>query len=70
VTLRQVRSDEEARAVGFAGSPTILVDGRDLFPGAPTPDMLTCRIYLAPDGPAGSPTVEDIASALKERDSS
>ena len=32
VQVQRVGSDAQARAAGFAGSPTILVDGRDLFP--------------------------------------
>ncbi|MBM9503239.1 hypothetical protein [Actinacidiphila acididurans] len=32
VVLRLVASDEQARALRFPGSPTIRVDGRDLFP--------------------------------------
>jgi hypothetical protein len=31
VRLVEIRSDEEARASGFAGSPTILIDGSDLI---------------------------------------
>jgi hypothetical protein len=32
VGLIRVESEAEAAAAGFAGSPTILVNGRDLFP--------------------------------------
>jgi hypothetical protein len=35
VGLTLVETDANGRAAKFAGSPTILVDGRDLFPGAP-----------------------------------
>ena len=37
VSLRRVTSGAEAESAGFAGSPTILVDGHDLFPGARAP---------------------------------
>lgn len=30
----------------FAGSPTVLVNGQDLFPGCATVTELTCRLYL------------------------
>lgn len=51
VELREVTSDAEAEALGFPGSPTILVDGRDIDEaGADSPSALTCRIYHLPDG--------------------
>ena len=67
VGLTPIQTEAEARASQFAGSPTILVDGRDLFPGAPLPDGLTCRLYSTSSGMAGSPTVEDLVNALEER---
>lgn len=66
VTLVRVGSDADARAAGFAGSPTILLDGRDLFPGAAIPDGLACRLYPTATGLAGSPTVEDLVIALTD----
>lgn len=51
----------------FAGSPTLLVDGVDLFPdGAPTVD-LACRVYRTRDGLARLPTTEQIIEALAAR---
>jgi hypothetical protein len=67
VTLVRVGSHAEATAAGFAGSPTILIDGRDLFPGAAIPDGLACRLYPTITGPAGSPTVEDLVVALADQ---
>ena len=40
VTLVQVRSEDDASASGFAGSPTILIDGVDVFPGSAVPGGL------------------------------
>lgn len=34
VELVKVRTDEEARRLHFRGSPTVRLDGRDLFPPA------------------------------------
>jgi hypothetical protein len=49
------------------GSPTILVDGRDVA-GAQRPDGASCRIYAGPDGSLrGSPSVEQIRAALEDR---
>ena len=33
VQMREIRTDEEAEATGFVGSPTILIDGVDLVAG-------------------------------------
>lgn len=64
IVRRRCVSEGERVLFGFAGSPTILINGRDPFPGgAPTP-VLSCRLYQTPDGPAGSPTIEQIRSAL------
>jgi len=59
-----VRTEAEAAAVGFAGSPTFLVDGADLFGHGTTSGALTCRIYATPDGLVGVPTVDDLVTAL------
>ena len=51
IELREVRTDEEAQALGFPGSPTIRIDGRDVDPaGENARPALTCRIYHLPDG--------------------
>jgi len=65
VELVAVNSDEEAQSLRFPGSPTIRVDGRDLFP---TPERgvwaLGCRTYVTPEGLKGYPTTEMIREAL------
>ncbi len=48
-----VASDEEARRLGFLGSPTIRVNGRDLEDREGPSAGLTCRIY---EGGRGVPT--------------
>jgi hypothetical protein len=66
VTVRTtvIDSDEQARAHGFAGSPTFLIDGVDPFaePGAPI--GMTCRIYSTKGGPAGVPDLAQLRAAL------
>jgi hypothetical protein len=66
VELREVRSDEEAEALGFPGSPTIRIDGRDVDPaGAFGPPALSCRIYHLPDGRVSPvPSREQLEEAL------
>ncbi|WP_025156739.1 alkylmercury lyase [Leifsonia aquatica] len=66
VDVRLIATPADAAATGFAGSPTILADGVDLFPGEPT-THLVCRVYRTPTGFAGSPTVDMIAETLRER---
>ncbi len=68
VRVELVATPEMAEAIAFHGSPTILLDGVDPFadPGAPV--GLSCRIYQTPEGPAGSPTVEQITAALTGAD--
>jgi hypothetical protein len=65
VELVAVNTDEEAQELRFPGSPTIRVDGEDLFP---VPDRsqyaLGCRTYATPEGLRGSPTAEMIHAAL------
>jgi hypothetical protein len=66
VALVAVHSNEEAERLRFPGSPTIRVDGRDLFP-VPDRDMwgLGCRTYATPEGLKGYPTAEMIWDALR-----
>ena len=65
VELVAVNTDEEAQELRFAGSPTIRVDGEDLFP---VPERagyaLGCRMYTTPEGLRGSPTAEVLKEAL------
>ena len=48
----EVRTQEDAEALGFVGSPTIRIDGRDVDEdgAARSRPSLTCRIYTRPDG--------------------
>ena len=65
--MREVDSEEQARAEGFVGSPTIRIDGRDIQPPPPQePTGLTCRIYYRRDGRV-SPTPDplDVRDALR-----
>jgi hypothetical protein len=67
VEVHEVTSDEEARRLGFPGSPTIRVDGRDVDPaGAWARPALTCRIYYLPDGRVSPvPPREQLEEALR-----
>jgi hypothetical protein len=65
--VREVTTREEAYALRFPGSPTILVDGRDVDPeGANARPALNCRIYRLPDGsPSPVPSREQLEAALR-----
>ena len=47
--MREIDGEEQAIAEGFPGSPTIRVDGADLFP-IDEPPSLSCRVYRLADG--------------------
>jgi hypothetical protein len=53
--------------LSFPGSPTIRVDGHDLFPqGSGEREVwgLGCRVYATPEGVKGAPTAELVREAL------
>lgn len=60
----EIATPEAAAATGFRGSPSIHVDGVDLFSDPEAPVGLSCRIYQTPNGPAGSPTLESLRAVL------
>jgi hypothetical protein len=62
--LERVETPEDAERLQFVGSPTILIDGRDPFAGSGATFGLTCRIYQTPQGLAGSPTPDQLRTAL------
>jgi len=67
VSFVVLRTPEDASRVPFAGSPTILVDGEDLFPSTGRSTDLACRIYRTDGHVAGLPSLEDIEEALRHR---
>ncbi|MFF6829141.1 hypothetical protein [Streptomyces longwoodensis] len=63
-TTRVIADQTEAERDGFTGSPTILVDGRDLFTEPGRPPGLACRVYRTPHGLAGAPDASQLQRAL------
>ena len=59
-----VATPAEAQRWAFAGSPTILVDGRDPFPAPDRPAALTCRLYQTDEGLQGAPAVTQLVEVL------
>ena len=64
ISLEPVETHEEAARLGFRGSPTILVDGRDPFADESTPVGLACRVYATGDGLQGAPTLDQLRAAI------
>jgi hypothetical protein len=66
VHVREVRTEEEAAAQGFVGSPTIRVNGKDVVDPGDLPPALNCRLYIRRDG-RYSPTPDplDLREALE-----
>ena len=64
ISLESVETHEDAVRLGFRGSPTILVAGRDPFADEDAPVGLACRIYATPDGLQGAPTLEQLRAAI------
>ena len=60
-----VDTPEDARALGFLGSPAFLVDGRDVFAPEGAVPGLACRIYPTARGSAGLPDESDLRRVLR-----
>ena len=69
VELVAVNTHEEAQRLRLPGSPTIRVNGEDLFPvpAHRAGYALGCRMYATPEGLRGSPTAEMVRTLLAER---
>lgn len=50
IEILRVETSEEAEKLKFIGSPTILIDGRDIDPPTNPYYALTCRAYRLEDG--------------------
>ena len=63
----EVGDDGVAAGLGFVGSPTVRVDGRDVQPpGEDEPAGLTCRVYRLRDGRVSpTPDPRDLDEALR-----
>ena len=65
VTRQVVRTQDEAGRLGMTGSPTVLADGRDLFPTPGQKPSLSCRLYPGEHGRLGAaPTAAQLREAL------
>jgi len=68
VEVIRIQTDEEARELRFIGSPTILVDGKDIQPPTTSRYGLVCRAYFLEDGRVSPlPSETMIRAAFKKR---
>ncbi|HKW69097.1 MAG TPA: thioredoxin family protein [Candidatus Dormibacteraeota bacterium] len=59
-----ISSAREAERVGFRGSPTVLIDGRDPLATGDEPIGISCRVYRTEEGVQGAPTVNQLRALL------
>lgn len=67
VLNRRVETPEEAEALEFRGSPTVIIDGEDPFAEEDAPVGLACRIYRTETGFTGAPSAAQLRDALSGR---
>lgn len=67
IAFTLISSPAQAAALPFAGSPTILIDGADLFPGTDPISELACRLYPTADRLQGRPARDQIERAILAR---
>jgi hypothetical protein len=60
-----IESPEMAEQVGFHGSPTILIDGRDPFATGAEPIGMSCRVFRTELGAQGAPTEAQLRDVLE-----
>ena len=65
VRLTLVKDSQEAVALGFRGSPTILIDGRDPWADPSAPIGLACRLFRTQHGLRGLPSPDQLEAALQ-----
>lgn len=65
-TLREVRTEDQAAALGMAGSPTLLVNGVDPFAQGESCECgIACRLYRDENGQiVSAPSIDQLRAAL------
>lgn len=70
ISLVKIETPEQAQNEQFLGSPSIRINGIDLWPEERANYTLRCRVYQTPAGLKGSPTIEMLRERLLEAISS
>ncbi|MDP2587770.1 MAG: thioredoxin family protein [bacterium] len=67
IEMQEIKTQAEAEQSKFVGSPTFMINDRDLF-GEPNDATygLRCRIYLLNGQAVGLPSVADFAAKLRK----
>jgi hypothetical protein len=65
VDFQPVETLEDAQRIGFHGSPTILVNGRDAFEQRDAAVGLSCRVYTTDAGAEGAPSVAQLEALVR-----
>lgn len=66
IHLIRVETEEEAQSRKFAGSPSFLINGQDLFPNQQANYFLGCRVYPTEAGFRGVPEYDALRSAVRQ----
>lgn len=61
-----IDTPEAAEQHRFRGSPTILINGTDPFADPDAPVGLSCRVYQTETGRAGSPSLDQLRTAIRQ----
>ncbi len=64
VRYLRVESQQQAEELGFLGSPSILIDGRDPFRSDSQPAGWSCRLYETEAGLEGAPSKAQLRRVL------
>src|SRR5690242_16600307 len=66
VTTTVVTSQAQAEKLGFVGSPTVMIDGRDPFANPAQSPGLACRLYRDETTLTGTPPPGQLRRALRQ----
>lgn len=66
LTRQLVETPEEAERTRFHGSPSIQVDGVDVFAEPDSDVGLSCRRYPTSEGYEGAPTLDQLRAVLSD----
>jgi hypothetical protein len=64
IEYQLIDSPETADRLGFLGSPTILVDGRDPFANGTEQIGMSCRVFPTEEGVQGAPSEAQLRRLL------
>lgn len=66
VELVRITTNEEAQTARFLGSPSFVVNGKDLWPEEREQYYLSCRVYQTDQGVRGAPPVALLQEKLRQ----